>query len=226
MHILFWCSHGARRSNIIKARVKERSFFLWWTSYHQHGWGDMLMPDSTCEELELSITWHSPPYTTEDRWLDLENRRGVKSWENASQLWRRTSATPIHAWSRKRLRAMQRKPRYENVVLCGPRQRSPVAWVNEVISRDGVSCHTLGAGLRVQSPSHVSIRGPPRQFTNRSNMARDGPRESTTVVLHANLHAGIAIMSAIMTLTSRCAPIPSWQLPLTPRGARKHKTNA
>lgn len=122
--------------------------------------------------------------------------------------------TPTEA---QRLRAMQRKPRYENVVLCGPRQRSPVAWVNEVISRDGVSCHTLGAGLRVQSPSHVSIRGPPRQFTNRSNMAHDGPRESTTVVLHANLHAGIAIMSAIMTLTSQRAPIPSWQLPLTPR---------
>lgn len=74
----------------------------------------------------------------------------------------------IEMWKRKDW-ALQKKSQYENVVLCGPRRRSPVAWVNEVISRDGVSCHTSGTGLKIQSPSHVSITGPPRQLTNRSN---------------------------------------------------------
>lgn len=47
--------------------------------------------------------------------------------------------------------------------------RRVVAWVNEVISRDGVGCHTSDTRLKIQSPSYVSISGPPRQLTNRSN---------------------------------------------------------
>lgn len=62
-----------------------------------------------------------------------------------------------------------------------------------MISRDGVSCHTLGNGLRIQSPFHVSIMGPPRQLTNRSNTVYDEPGKSTTVVLQSNLHAGVQI---------------------------------
>lgn len=56
----------------------------------------------------------------------------------------------------------------ENVVLRGSRQKS-CSMSKWVISRDGVGCHTSDTRLKIQSPSYVSISGPPRQLTNRSN---------------------------------------------------------
>lgn len=94
------------------------------------------------------------------------------------------TAATAYMWEQRNCERYWQKSQYENVVLCGPRQRSPVAWVNEVISRDGVSCHTSGTGFRIQSPSHASITGPPRQLTRRSNIvSSELSNESNTVVL-------------------------------------------
>lgn len=93
-----------------------------------------------------------------------------------------TAATP-YMWKQRNCEHCWQKSQNENVVLCGPRQRSPVAWVNEVISRDGVSCHTSGTGFRIQSPSQASITGPPRQLTCRSNIVYSKLSKSKTVVL-------------------------------------------
>lgn len=94
-------------------------------------------------------------------------------------------AATLDMWKQRDCEHCWQKSQYENVVLCGPRQRSPVAWVNEVISRDGVSCHTSGTWFRIQSPSHASITGPPRQLTRRSNTVYIELSKSKTVVLRA-----------------------------------------
>lgn len=94
-------------------------------------------------------------------------------------------AATVDVWKQRDCEHCWQKSQYENVVLCGPRQRSPVAWVNEVISRDGVSCHTSGTGFRIQSPSQASITGPPRQLTRRSNTVFSELSKSKTVVLRA-----------------------------------------
>lgn len=94
-------------------------------------------------------------------------------------------AATLDMWKQRGCEHCWQKSQYENVVLCGPRQRSPVAWVNEVISRDGVSCHTSGTGFRIQSPSQASITGPPRQLTRRSNTVLSELSNSKTAVLRA-----------------------------------------
>lgn len=103
-----------------------------------------------------------------------------------------TAATP-YMWKQRNCERCWQKSQNENVVLCGPRQRSPVAWVNEVISRDGVSCHTSGTGFRIQSPSHASITGPPRQLTCRSNTVYSELSKSKTVVLCVISFMGISV---------------------------------
>lgn len=164
-------------------------------------------------------------------WLNLKYRKGVKSWKNARQRERCSISTATDVWKQKDCENGRKKKKTQNVVLCAPRQRSPVAWVNEVISRDGVSCHTLGNGLRIQSPSHVSIMGPPRQLTNRSNTVYDEPGKSATAVLHANLHTGVQIENKVspqhsLILLWHLVSNLMYKLMTANHSAREHKTRA
>lgn len=97
------------------------------------------------------------------------NERGVKSWQECRRLSLRKCS----------------------IGALGLRR--PVVGVNEVISRDGVGCHTSGSGLRIQSSSRVSIKGPPRQLTNRSDTVYDesGSQCMTVGLWLTHTHTGV-----------------------------------
>lgn len=129
-------------------------------------WSNMQLPDPG-EDCQSSVTHHYiTPQINPDKWYT------KSSWF----LYMEKLSKKVE-----KIRKV-----HSNAVFSGLRQRSLVVWVNEVISRDAVGCHMSDTKLRIQSPSHVSISGPPRQLANRSNTQVYAKQcsQSTTVVLH------------------------------------------